>query len=195
MKLARVPERARELEVVYLKSNDRGKSGGIPAKGFSPISRKANIPGEPKIHTSKITPGIPANEKYQAKIVKESNNHLSAMVMEPSAKLVPDLLSKDIKETAVYADYFRVLREKVRRSLGRPARIEEGEVHLVFTVFSSGELKGDSLKILKDSYSSAYLRALASYAVEKASPFPPFPPGLSSPSINFNLTVSFEVNK
>ena len=64
-----------------------------------------------------------------------------------------------------------------------------GEVHLVFTLLSNGELVGEPelLNTIDEPLQKAVIQS-----VKEASPFPPFPEGVSGTQRRFKLGISFE---
>lgn len=102
---------------------------------------------------------------------------------------------KDDVKRATYIGYYRAVREKIRRYADRnyPRRrgMGHGDVFLSFIVTSSGELL--QVKVVEErSVNSPVLRNLAINSIRDASPFPPFPRGMSQYQITFNVIISYE---
>jgi len=102
---------------------------------------------------------------------------------------------KDRARKVSYINYYRAIREKIRRYADRnypKARdLGEGEVFLKFVVSSNGELLQVRV-VNRKSVKDPDLREVAINSVRDASPFPPFPKGMSQYQISFNLIMSFE---
>lgn len=97
-----------------------------------------------------------------------------------------------VKTTKDYINYYQLLREKIRQKVKRNYRssYSEGEVRLNFSLSSSGSLVSCEVdKAL--SATDVKLLELAIASIREASPFPPFPKGLSVPTMNFSVTVVF----
>lgn len=101
---------------------------------------------------------------------------------------LPPLRSRNER---TFFSYSNSLSERIAQKLKRTytERKKIGEVHLLFTLLSNGELVGEP-EILNTIDESLKKAVLAS--VKEASPFPPFPEGVSGPSRRFKLVVSFE---
>jgi len=77
--------------------------------------------------------------------------------------------------------------QKIRKNYTK--RDEIGQVHLLFTLLSNGELVGEPeiLNEIGEKLEKAVLQS-----VKEASPFPPFPRGVTGTKRRFKLVVSFE---
>lgn len=105
---------------------------------------------------------------------------------------------KDDAKKATYISYYRAVREKIRQYADQNyptyRRLGEGEVFLSFVVASSGELL--RVKVIDErSVDDSILRNIAINSIREASPFLPFPRGMSQHQITFNIIISFEFNK
>jgi len=130
-----------------------------------------------KSETRRVTVAKKAKEKRFETVIKEE---------------------QDDAKKATYISYYRTVREKIRqradRNYPRNRSLGEGEVFLSFVVTSSGELL--QIRVIdKASVNDALLRNIAIDSVRDASPFPPFPKGMSQYQITFNVIISFEVNR
>ena len=87
--------------------------------------------------------------------------------------------------------YSRSLSERIGQKLktNYSKRTHVGEVHLAFTLLSNGQLveEPEVLNTIDDTLKKAVL-----LSVKEASPFPPFPDGISGTQRRFKLVVSFE---
>ena len=99
---------------------------------------------------------------------------------------------------ATYISYYRAVREKIRQhadeNYPKNRNLGEGEVFLSFVVASNGELL--RVRVINEkSTNDISLRNIAIGSVRDASPFPPFPRGMSQYQITFNVIILFELNK
>lgn len=97
-----------------------------------------------------------------------------------------------VKTTKDYINYYQLLREKIRQKVKRSYRnsYSEGEIRLNFILNANGSLASCDIDRASSS-SDSKLAELAVSSVRQASPFPPFPKGLSVPTMNFSVTVVF----
>jgi len=87
--------------------------------------------------------------------------------------------------------YSRTLSERIGQKLkmNYTKQAKVGEVHLLFTLLSNGELvtEPEILNTIDEDLKKAVMRS-----VKEASPFPPFPEGITGTERRFKLVVSFE---
>jgi outer membrane biosynthesis protein TonB len=107
-----------------------------------------------------------------------------------------DMQYYDIREDTSsdeYLGYYKIIREKILQKLKgfyRRHRVD-GDVRLTFTLDSGGRLcryDVDRAVSTKD----ASLIDIAVMGLKSASPFPHFPPAITSPRITFNVIISFK---
>ncbi|MBN1527168.1 MAG: TonB family protein [Candidatus Omnitrophica bacterium] len=101
-----------------------------------------------------------------------------------------------IRSTKAYVNYYKLIREKIRRRLKYNYRgqYKEGEVALAFILRADGTLASCGT----EESASASDKRLASIAVEslrEAGPFPPFPKEIDLPDMSFNVLVAFRRNE
>ncbi len=98
------------------------------------------------------------------------------------------------KEEEAYANYYEVLREKIRRELDRTFKrfLREGEVGVSFIISAAGEL---ARVWMKSSSGDKALDELALNSVARAAPFYPLPNWIDEKDACFNVIISFEVKK
>ncbi len=102
----------------------------------------------------------------------------------------------NIKTKSLFLDYYREIREKIRKYaiLNYPANFVEGEVYLTFTIDSAGSLKELSIVDFKSTEEFS-LREAGLRSVKEASPFPSFPEGLTKKNLTFHIIISFELSR
>lgn len=100
---------------------------------------------------------------------------------------------KELEKIPVYMDYYRKIREKIRRSAYKYYKEDiQGEVFLRFTLSNTGELIGLDIDKSK-STSSQNLLNIAVRSIKESAPFGKFPRELSSRKyISFNLHIFFK---
>lgn len=101
---------------------------------------------------------------------------------------------KELKKIPAYMDYYRLVRERIRKNAYRyyTANIK-GEVLLTFVVLKDGTLLRSYLN--QGSVSNLMLRKIGIKSVKEASPFPPFPEELKDyASLQFNISIYFKNN-
>lgn len=104
-----------------------------------------------------------------------------------------EIPKRDLEEKTLYLDYYQGIREKIRRvaNYNYYNYSKIGEIYLSFVLESSGNLK--NIELFNDkSTSDRGLKEIAFNSVKEASPFPPFPRGLSQKELSFNVVISFE---
>jgi TonB family protein len=148
-----------------------------------PEIKKEDIINPPKPALKKVEKSMPLPESAAVKEIKEKK--FEAVVEE----------EKDDAKRAMYIDYYRAVREKIRESADKKSavdkKLDEGEVFLSFIVASSGELL--QIRIVNErSVNDPLLREIAINSIRDASPFPSFPQGMSQYQITFNVIISFE---
>lgn len=120
---------------------------------------------------------------------------------KPAQQAAPDKQSSEelakkqaqIRSTEDYINYYQLIREKIRRNLKTRYRDSygEGDVALVFVLNADGTL---ALSRVNEGITASgqSLRSVALSSLKDASPFSPFPKGLSVPQMPFTLTVTFK---
>ncbi|MFH1854777.1 MAG: TonB family protein [Candidatus Omnitrophota bacterium] len=183
----------KKIEVTYYKIKE-------PVAKKEAVSKKSELVAKkiPEIKKEEILlPPKSAAEKTQN--VKKSVNPVTE-IDEAKEKAFEKVVEeeKDDAKKASYISYYRAVREKIRqcadRSYPSNRMLGQGEVFLSFVVTSSGELL--RAKVIEErSVSNRVLKNLAIESIKEASPFPPFPKGMSQYQITFNIIISFEFNK
>lgn len=152
------------------------------------VTARPKVAAEPKEGASKAEADKTAQKSITA--VSRDSMTFAKSETQPAPKATKTVSEKS---EGVYLDYYTVIREKIRASLlGLYTRkYGEGDIQLEFTLNSNGTLNG--LDILEDrSVSVRELRSITLKALQKASPFPPFPVELKEPQIDFNVIISFK---
>ncbi|MFC1624111.1 energy transducer TonB [Candidatus Omnitrophota bacterium] len=182
-----------KLKITYYEIKKIPKKEKITKKSMEPIIKKLpkikkeEILAPPKAATKKETK--PATRHVRRTVVTKGEEKKFEAVVEEE---------KDKAKRATYISYYRAVRERIRERVDanylRNRNLGEGEIFLSFVVVSSGELIRARV-IDERSTSNALLRNIAINSIRDASPFPPFPTGMSQYKITFNIIISFELSK
>jgi outer membrane biosynthesis protein TonB len=180
------------IQITYYKLAEKPKKKEIIARKIEPAPaaklpaiKKEEIINPPKPALKKVEKSIPLPESAAVKEIKEKK--FEAVVEE----------EKNDAKRAMYIDYYRAVREKIRQCADANCttnkRLGEGEIFLSFIVASSGELL--QVRVVDGkSINDPLLRGIAINSIRDASPFPPFPQGMSQYQITFNVIISFETH-
>ena len=92
-----------------------------------------------------------------------------------------------------YVSYNKIVRERIKQSLSNAYKrfYEGGDVDLFFIINADGKLSRFDVDY-KKSTADKKLVDLAVSSLNKSSPFPPFPKGLSDQQLPFSITISFK---
>ena len=101
---------------------------------------------------------------------------------------------KDLKKTPVYMNYYRLVREKIRRNAYQNYKGNiNGEVFVSFRILDDGTLKG--VNLAPRSARNRLLRKIALKSIKQSAPFPAFPEELKKYShLQFNIPIYFKNN-
>ncbi|EFK96502.1 hypothetical protein LDC_1473 [sediment metagenome] len=92
-----------------------------------------------------------------------------------SITLSDDAPVKELKKIPAYANYYHVIRDKIRaKAFSYYDSSTTGEMYLVFTVSADGKLENLAVRE-GESTGSEFLRQIAIESIKDASPFPKFP--------------------
>ncbi len=181
-----------KIKVTYYKIKETPKKKRLLRKRAEPIVRKL-----PRIKKEEILKPRPAAKKTKkAQEIKRASAIRKVKKKKRFETVVKE--ERDSRKKATYISYYRAVREKIRqeadKDYSRKRRIGKGEVFLSFAVTSSGELL--EVKVIDEkSVAYASLRNIAINSIRDASPFPPFPKGMSQYRITFTVIISFELDK
>lgn len=186
-----------KIKIIYYKIKEKPPvKKVIMAKVEEPIVQK--LPDIKKEDILKPEPlKAKAEQKQEKKAPSVVKNIKETKVKEKEFEAVVKE-EQDARKKATYISYYKAVREKIRRYADRNypknRNLGEGEVFLSFVIASSGELL--QVKVV-DEKSIQYpsLRNIAINSIRDASPFPPFPKGMSQYQITFNVIISFELNR
>ncbi|MFC1508774.1 TonB family protein [Candidatus Omnitrophota bacterium] len=183
-----------KIKISYYKIKEEPARKKISKSKIQPIIQK--LPKVQKEEILKSRPMATKSKKSQAEkrtvvikdIKKAKEKKFETVIQE----------EQDLEKKATYISYYKAVREKIRkhtdRNYPRNRRLGQGEVFLSFRVASSGELI--EVKVIDEkSVDYLSLRNIAINSIRDASPFPPFPKGMSHYQISFNVIISFESNK
>ena len=101
---------------------------------------------------------------------------------------------KELKKIPAYMDYYRLVRERIRKNAYRyyTANIK-GEVLLTFVVSQDGHLQRSYLN--QGSVNNLMLRKIGIKSIKQSAPFPPFPEELKDyANLQFNISIYFKNN-
>jgi len=143
------------------------------------------------VETPKVE--IPPSPRVE---MKPAAGLVAAKVSAPFAKeTAVDLAAKQarIMSTRDYANYYQLIRERIRQKLKDRYRsyYNEGDVCLIFVLRADGALVSSSVDP-KISTSDKVLINTATQSLKEATPFAPFPKALALPQMSFTLSVSFK---
>jgi len=179
-----------KIKITYYKIKEEPEKKKISSRKKKPIVRKL-----PKVTKEQVLkpPKDLAKKSRKAKREKRTTVALEKVKEKKFETVVKE--EKDKRKTATYINYYRAVRERIRkhadRNYPKNRDLGEGEVFLNFIVSSSGELLQVRV-VNRKSVKNPELREIAIDSVRDASPFPPFPKGMSQYRITFNLIISFE---
>jgi len=179
-----------KIKITYYKIKEEPEKKKISSRKKKPIVRKL-----PKVTKEQVLkpPKDLAKKSRKAKREKRTTVALEKVKEKKFETVVKE--EKDKRKKATYINYYRAVRERIRkhadRNYPKNRDLGEGEVFLNFIVSSSGELLQVRV-VNRKSVKNPELREIAIDSVRDASPFPPFPKGMSQYRITFNLIISFE---
>jgi len=101
-----------------------------------------------------------------------------------------------IRSTKGYINYYKLIREKIRRRLKYNYRgyNKEGELELTFILRANGTLASCGIE-KSASTADKRLASIATESLREAGPFPPFPKEIDLPDMSFNVLVAFRRNE
>ena len=100
---------------------------------------------------------------------------------------------KELKKNPAYMDYYHLIREKIRVNAYRYYNSSsQGQVFLTFIVSNGGNL--EEIYLNATSSENKELTEIALKSIKEAAPFPPFPPELNYPRLQFNVSIYFKNN-
>jgi len=181
-----------QLKITYYKIKEEPKKEAIsktapPILEKLPEIKKEEILKKPRPPVKNKTRDRPSSRRVIV-VKKQKEKKFETVIKE----------EQDEVKRATYISYYRAVREKIRQRADRnyPKRrsLGEGEVYLSFVVSSNGELLQVAV-LDKKSATDSLLRRIAINSVRDASPFPAFPKGMRQYQINFNVIISFELNR
>jgi len=150
------------------------------------------------ISPSRIPP--PYVEKLAKKTIL---NNDSQPIKKEVFSLTKEILLSDynkpdfekLKKNPVYMQYYKLIRERIRKNAYRYYNIEEsGIVYLYFVILKNGSLNQISLSKTNTSASSNLIE-IALKSVKSSAPFPPFPEELKTYSrLQFSVSIHFKNN-
>jgi TonB family protein len=101
--------------------------------------------------------------------------------------------SKKIQKTPAYMNYYKMIRERIKKNAYHYYESEDsGIVYVSFVVLENGKLY--KLHLLDKSTKSKELIKTALRSIRDADPFPPFPEELAYPKLQFNVSIHFKNN-
>jgi len=180
-----------KIEITYYKVKEKmPEKEKISSRKTKPIVKK--LPEATKEDVLKPPKDL-AKESRKPKANKKSVVALEKVEDKKFETVVSE--EKDKAKKATYINYYRAVREKIRKQADRnypqTRDLGEGEVFLTFVVASDGELL--QVRVIDNkSVKDPELREIAIDSVRDASPFPVFPKGMSQYRITFTLIMSFE---
>ena len=167
----------------------------------APVGITQSLPQQANLSTgpTKLTAVVrhrPHRPKIAKKINKVNPIEVKPQVNNPAPKdkAAPESIpGTTMPNTPSCLNYYYYIREQIRRNLEKVYNPQdgEGEVAVTFVLTQAGELAG--VKIIEEKSSpDPALHRLSYASLKGASPFKPFPKGLSLQQISFNLTIVFK---
>jgi len=146
-----------------------------------------------------IIQDLPREYDLKDKELQQARRREEAKLPEPQAESDSVLSEeqyleeKELEKLEEYIQYYELIREKIKKTVARDyTRFrEEGMVEVAFTLDKRGRLKNLIIDKLK-SASSASLRKTALHSIERAAPFPAFPPLLKREDLTFAIAIIFK---
>lgn len=157
----------------------------IKSKAFERL-----IEGEPPPYEENIMDKLITNNQFSAlqkpKIFEKNSKEIVFTEIPQE--------NKELSKNPAYSNYYRLIREKIRKNAYQNYRSKEkGEILLNFTILNNGSLT--DLDLASQSAISKYLRSIAIKSVKESAPFPEFPDGLNKYSrLEFNISIYFKNN-
>ena len=163
----------KEFSADLSKENNKNKNSNKPENKKTFISEET------------VKDEIKTKETEETEIAFENRNSETSPV---GIEQVPE------NQRSVFIQYYKYIRNKieVKAQLNRPDYFKEGQVVVLFKLNSSGNIiniKIDDAISIRDRV----LRYSAVDSVKKASPFPPFPEGLTALELTFSVTIEFHI--
>jgi outer membrane biosynthesis protein TonB len=108
------------------------------------------------------------------------------------AEILPE--SKELKNNPAYMNYYRFIREKIKKTTyNNYNRNAGGEVIVSFKVMRDGTLANIDLN--PNSVANNYLKTITVKSLKESAPFPAFPAELDEhPYLQFNISIYFKNN-
>jgi len=114
---------------------------------------------------------------------------ITPYIIKPEEELSQDEEAAEVEDFTPQ-QYYQYISQKIADNVKSIANTNaKGHLQVVFILSDDGTLMGEP-KIIGDKWT--HIEDLAVAAVKLASPFPPFPKGMSQPKAKFNVVVSFE---
>jgi len=199
-----------KLNIIYTPSEFKDKQ--LPNKGKIDVTAIKNKDTVSK--TEKEESGKESNDKSIKKSLTEENKQKQLKITPKKKTSISkeefnvedetDIKKKENspigieqvpeKERPAFIEYYRFIRNKIEviAQNNRPEYFKEGEVNVIFKLNSRGKLL--SVTINEDmSTSDRVLRFFAIESIRRASPFPPFPEGLTAEELEFRITIEFHI--
>lgn len=147
-----------------------------------------------------VQPPLPYIEDVIKNFDVIEQNHLSLASPKIMREDLKEIILSEIpqhenlKKLPAYMDYYRLIRERIRKNAYRHYRSSDlGEVFLSFVILKDGRLENAYLN--EESVKNKSLRRIALKSIEEAAPFPSFPEELNNYAyLQFNLSIYFKSN-
>ena len=149
-----------------------------------------------RVNLKSPPPYVSASKDKIEEYIKSRTVRALSLIKGPQKKMIFVKKFKKAKlekySNPFYMDYYRLIREKIKRCAYKNFNLrEEGEVVVTFVIDNVGNL--NKIKIIEErSWGSKRLFNIAKKSIREASPFPSFPEGLDFPYLTFNLIIAFQ---
>lgn len=197
LKEKKVDKDSKKLNIVYRpmqfkkrlpKKKAQIKTDSLVKKG---AFLKGNSQPKRKVSDNKSKPKVIKVDKEKKEAILEKNEKFASR----DEQMIPlGIEQVPAKQQPAFIEYYRFIRDKIEvvAQSNRPEHFKEGKVNIIFKLNSEGKLL-DMIINEEESSPDEVLRFTAMESIRRASPFPPFPEGLTAKKLEFRITIEFHI--